>query len=159
MDDQARLVVDQLAYLIDEVTALQTVIRGVPEALMEATPVEGEPSVKELLESIAAQDRDVRIPVVRALLSEPKHEELARVANAGVEELLAAMREGRSELLRVVGEVGDVSAARVAVDGEEIALVDFLYRVVQEDADVLRRAAERLHEAMPLGSPGFSRRG
>ncbi len=159
MDDQARLVVDQLAYLIDEVTALQTVIRGVPEALMEATPVEGEPSVKELLESIAAQDRDVRIPVVRALLSETKHEELARVANAGVEELLAAMREGRSELLRVVGEVGDVSAARVAVDGEEIALVDFLYRVVQEDADVLRRAAERLHEAMPLGSPGFSRRG
>lgn len=126
---------------------------------MEATPVEGEPSVKELLESIAAQDRDVRIPVVRALLSETKHEELARVANAGVEELLAAMREGRSELLRVVGEVGDVSAARVAVDGEEIALVDFLYRVVQEDADVLRRAAERLHEAMPLGSPGFSRRG
>ncbi len=159
MDDQARLVVDQLAYLIDEVTALQTVIRGVPEALMEATPVEGEPSVKELLESIAAQDRDVRIPVVRALLSETKHEELARATNAGVEELLAAIREGRSELLRVVGEVGDVSAARVAVDGEEIALVDFLYRVVQEDADVLRRAAERLHEAMPLGSPGFSRRG
>ncbi len=161
MNERGALVVNQLSYLIDEVKALEVVVPKVPEALLVASPVEGEPSIIDLLRRIAALDRDVRIPVVRGLLSESQIGERMPAppsSESGVEGLLTTIREARSELLRMVREVADVETARVVVDGEDMMLVDYLYHVAQEDTATLRQAAERMHESRPLGSPGFTRR-
>jgi len=63
---------DQLAYLIDEAEALQSVVGAVPEQIKSGRPTPDDLTMKEIYGAIVTLDADVRRPRVDRILEEER---------------------------------------------------------------------------------------
>ncbi len=159
--------VGQLAYLIDEIELLKPLISRVPLPLIEQRPFEGERSIKELFLEIEWRDKALREPNIRALLrgDEAAFNETAGAmpeesdsSTFGLPAVLDRVQEARRKLLQTVERAGEHEwRAVVAAASGDVSLFGYLHAVIQEDTDTLRRIAERIHESVPRGAPGFTR--
>lgn len=159
----------QLAYMLDEIDALKSVLTAFPDELLEAEPYEGEPSVRDLFAQLSARESAVRIPNVERFVSageeKPALIEGSHFAEAGdngsgsTADMLSEVATARTRLLELVYSAGDADWDRTAaLAGKEITFGQYLFAVVQEDVDVLKSVAQRIHESRPIGSPGFTAR-
>ena len=79
--DLREALLDQLAYLIDEIEALKAVIDRVPVPLLEARPPNGEPSLKQTYGLLATLDEEVYLPRLQQMMApdEPAFDSDVRV--------------------------------------------------------------------------------
>ncbi len=149
---------DQLAYLVDEIEALQTVIGGLPEQIKSGRPAPDTLTMKELYGAIATLDTEVRRPRIERILDEESPalttvdpDEEARAADWNEQELpviLDRVREARHELVNVLTDLPLTAWHRTAtLDDESVTLFDLVHRATQADAERLRDLGYRLHGA------------
>jgi len=156
----------QLAVLVDEANALATLLKAVPDEIIHGRPFDGVPSIREMLGGLADLDRGVRrTNLSRFLLDTEVELESGDVAQSlqeeaiDVSEILTTLRESREELIEIAREVAGTAWDRSRrLEGEEVTPIEYLNLVVQHDALVLRQVAERIHESLPAGLPGFTAR-
>ncbi len=68
--DLREALLDQLAYLIDEIEALKGVVDRVPQPLQEARPLPQDLSMKQTYGLLATLDEAVYLPQLRRMLAE-----------------------------------------------------------------------------------------
>ena len=61
---------DQLAYLIDEIEAQKGFLAGVPAGLLEGRPIAGAHSIKEMYGILAGADEAVHLPALQQIVDE-----------------------------------------------------------------------------------------
>ena len=157
-------ILGQLAVLVDEANALVTLLKAVPDEIIHGRPFDGVPSIRELLGGLVDLDRGVRRTNLSRFLSEAEGDlesgdvEPARQEDAtDVSEILTTLRDSREELIEIARKVARTAWDRTRrLQGEEVTPIEYLNQVVQHDALVLRQVAERIHESLPAGLPGFT---
>ncbi|MFB6247673.1 MAG: DinB family protein [Salinibacter sp.] len=148
----------QLAYLVDEIEALQTVVGGLPDQIKTGRPAPDTLSMKELYGVIATLDTEVRRPRVRRIAEEsvptltPVDPDVqAREAGWNDEPLAAILdrvAEARAALTDQLEALPLEAWHRTAtLDGETVTLFDLVHRMTQTDAERLRDLGYRLHGA------------
>ena len=156
--DEQQALVQQLAYLIDEVEMLRVVIDRVPEAVLDAEPLDGTYSIKATYGLLATLDADVRRPRIERILAndEPELTPIdeadlvvatdwnARPIGDILDELLAARRR-LVDYLRELPEEAWHETGRL--DGEPVTVFGLLYDALQTDTAHQRTLGYRLHEA------------
>ena len=157
---------DQLAYLQDELEALRPIIDRVPEPLQAGRPLPGDLSLKETYGLLATLDTDVRPGQLRRMVAEMAAEdephfdavdEAALVAQADwngrpIEAILKeaqAARQALVEALRALPKAEWARAGVFAEDGRDVRrdVYAFAHAITQYDTDVLRAIGQRLHES------------
>lgn len=148
----------QLEHLVDELDAMQNVVDSLHDDVLSLSPLEHEPSVKELYALIGLYDQNVYLPSIRAILME----ERPTLAEGDDDELLEGRswnedpfarvldfaRQTRVELVSALRRVSSEEWERQARIGERtLTLLDVAYGIVQHDAQILRAAATRLHDS------------
>lgn len=147
---------EQLAYLIDEIEALKPVARRVPEPLQAARPLPTDFSMKEIYGLLAMLDETVHLPRFRRLAEEdtPAFEPVDEAALVGAQafgevplsDLLSRVQQARRRLVDFLRALPPEVWARPATlggtpyDGYALA-----HRITQQDADRLRPLAYRLY--------------
>lgn len=149
---------EQLAYLVDEVTALQGLVARVPEPVLEGRPLPGEPTLKEMFGLLAACDEHVFLPQFKRMVAEEEPvfdavDEPQLVAATAWNEwampsLLERIRDARSRLVDFLSALPEREWTRTGRFGGEVYDVySRAYHVTQHDLDVLRTVGMRLHES------------
>lgn len=149
---------DQLAYLVDEIEALQTVIGGLPEQIKNGRPAPDALTMKEIYGAIVTLDTEVRRSRVRQVVEtdEPTLEPVdpdERVRDSGWNEqalpdILDQVAEARQVLVDELSDRPLEDWHRAAtLDGETVTLFDLVHRMTQADAERLRTLGYRLHNA------------
>ncbi|MFB6099113.1 MAG: DinB family protein [Salinibacter sp.] len=150
--------VDQFGYLVDEVTALSTVVDGLPDEILDGRPEPDALTMKELYGAIATLDAEVRRTRVERIVDEeePTLEPVDiddEVRGAGWNEqevgtILDQLKEARRELTgRLEALPLDVWHRTGTLDGETLTLFALVYRMTQDDVQRLRDLGYRLHGA------------
>ena len=162
------LIIGQLSYLIDEIAALGEMLGSFPEGVLTARPYEGQPSILDLLATLAERERTIRIPNVETFVASddgvlleapPLSAAAARASKDAVSRALHDVATARSRLVDLVRECGDsVWERRASLDDNEVTLEEYLLGIIQQDVEVFRVAAQRVYESRPVGSPGFTAR-
>ncbi len=150
--------IGQLGHLAEEASALRTIIQRVPEAILVAHPLQGEPSVKELFALLLRADELIHISFARDAVMNGRA--TGRRASSSellegemwddlpIEQILDRVAAARLKLVDVCSAATDDAwEAVLRMDDQDVDLFNFLYGVVQNDVDVLRRIAERLHDS------------
>jgi hypothetical protein len=148
----------QLAYLVDEIEALQTVVGGLPDQIKTGRPAPDTLSMKELYGVIATLDAEVRAPRVQRIVEEDAPplspvdpDAKAREAGWNDEPLAAILdrvADARAALTDRLEALPLEAWHRTAtLDGETVTLFDLVYRMTQADAERLRDLGYRLHGA------------
>jgi hypothetical protein len=149
---------DQLAYLVDEIEALRTVIGDVPEQIKSGRPAPDALTMKELYGAIATLDAKVRRLRVERIVDEDEPtltpaDPDAEVREAGWNEqemdaILDRVIEARRELVDTLAEVpADAWHRTATLDGETVTVFTLVHRMTQTDAERLRDLGYRLHGA------------
>ena len=160
---------DQVAYLIDEVDALRGVIDRVPQSVLEGRPLDGDRSIKELFGLLAARDEKVYLPFLEHVMAEggrssldpvPESELLAVAEwnRQPIDDILERLQRARGALLQVLHEMPVRAWGRRGYYGEErLDVFQLTHSITQHDADLLRAVGYRLHESnlsnRPSGLP------
>ena len=148
---------DQLAYLIDEIEALKAVVDRVPPSLQEARPLRQDLSLKELYGLLATLDEAVYRPRLRQMMAEDTPafdtvDEAALVTEAGwneqpLDHILDRVQEARRGLLSVLRALPPEAWARTGHFGDERRDVYSLaHHIIQHNVDLLRTIGYRLHD-------------
>lgn len=166
--DRRQQIVDQVAYLLEEAAALKRALRSIPEEVLQAQPIPGEPSVRDLFEELASREAGPRIRNVKRLLGGDDNavlESTALASDASAKrsrttyEALDEVVSARSEILSLItGCPPSAWTTAASLDGEEVTLERYLFGMIQEDVAILQTAAIRIHESRPTRSPGFTSR-
>jgi hypothetical protein len=150
--------VEQFAHLADEVTALRTVVDGLPDAILEGRPEEGALSMKELYGAIARLDAEVRPAQIDRLLQEdtpalsPVDVEADVFEDGWNEQPMAAILDQVKTARRALAEhlralpLGAWHRTATLQD-ETVSLFALVYRMTQDDFHRLRDLGYRLHGA------------
>lgn len=149
---------EQLEYLLVEVAALRSLLKTVPQGLLEAEYM-GEPSILEELSAVALADLEQHIPALRKIRGEG--ESVAPIIDPGIEtaedpvlETLEAMATARGALIRELSHLEDAEWEQsVMVDESRTTVRELAYQITQNDLEVLRSMTRRLHEANLGGAP------
>lgn len=156
---------DQLAYLVDEIEALRGIVHRVPEPVLTARPPGEALSIKQAYGVLAVLDEAVHLPRFRRLAAEdePAFEPpdpagfAAHEAwdDAPIDALLARVQAARRALVAFLRTLPPDAWARTAtVDGVLHDGYALAHAVTQHDADLLRPVGYRLHEARLTGRSG-----
>lgn len=149
---------EQLEYLAEEASALQSVIRHVPGPILEARPLPGELSVKELYALLVCADETVHRSAVQELAAgrQPELGDLDPEVlladrdwnDVPIARILTRLSRSRRDLVQLArrAEPEVWGTDEFPLDGS-VNLFSYLYDVVQHDVEVLRMLGERLHEA------------
>lgn len=153
------VVTAQCAHLVDELTALEPLLRDrVSEIFLAARPP-GAWSIKEILGHLADVDRHVFRPRLRSFAAdvEPVYQPFdqdALAVQGGWQEhpladILAAIRREREETVAWLEALSDETWRRTArtVDGREQDVFGLAADIARHDAHHLRAVAYRLHES------------
>ena len=149
---------EQLAYLVDEIEALQSVVGTLPEQITSGRPAPDALTMKELYAAIATLDDEVRRPRVERLVETdaPAFESVDvddAVREAGwndepIGDILDRVREARAALVGALEPLPLEAWHRSAtLDGEAVTLFTLVHRTTQTDAERLRDLGYRLHGA------------
>jgi hypothetical protein len=148
----------QLAYLVDEIEALQTVVGDLPDQIKTGRPAPDTLSMKELYGVIATLDAEVRRPRARRIVEEDAPtlspvDPDAKAREAGWNDeplgaILDRVADARAALTDQLEALPLEAWHRTAtLDGETVTLFDLVYRITQADAERLRDLGYRLHGA------------
>ncbi len=151
---------DQLAYLIDEVEALKPVIDQVPEALQQLKTDAAGLSLRETYGWIAAYDELVMLPQLQQLLAEETPtlvvtDEQTLIAEASFNEqapevLLAEVQRARRDVLAVLQAISaDAWNRKGLLDGAPVDVYALAHSLTQHDANLLRAIGYHLEALMP----------
>lgn len=148
-----KALLDQLRYLVDEVDQLALVFVRIPEAVFEARPQPGSPSVKELYGRIVFFDERIRLPGIERMIeedhplletSEPVEAEAWN--DRSMADILARLRSSR---LRLVAGIESLAAAdwsrKARWDETEHDLYGVVHSIIQQDTDWMRTISYRLY--------------
>lgn len=150
---------DQLAYLVDEIEALETVIEGVPDAVIEGRPAPEELTMKELYGAIVILDDEVRSTRVNRLANADDAPSLEsvdvdeQVRESGWNErdltdILDRLKEARQSLVEQLAALPlEVWHRTATLDDESLSLFQLVHRMTQADVQRLRDLGYRLHGA------------
>lgn len=157
--DLRAALLDQLAYLIDEIEALKAVVERVPPPLQEAHPQREDLSMKELYGLLATLDEAVYRPRLRQMIAEDTPafgtvDEAALAAEAGWNEqplgtILDRVQEARRALLSFLHTLPPEAWSRTARFGDEHRdLYSLAHHIIQHNVDLLRTIGYRLNELL-----------
>ncbi len=160
MDESRRdTITAQCAYLVDEVRALEPLLRArVSETFLEARPL-GAWSIKEILGHLADVDRHVFRPRLQQLASESNpqfepYDQEALVVASGWQDLpladiLDTVCRERVETIALLEALSDDLLGRMGrtADGREQDVLGLAAEIARHDAHHLRAIAYRLHES------------
>jgi hypothetical protein len=149
---------EQLAYLVDEIEALQSVVGPLPEQIKSGRPAPDTLTMKELYAAIATLDAEVRRPRVERIVEteEPTFEPVdvdATVRDAGwndapIGDILDRVRDARAALVDRLEALSLEDWHRTAtLDEEDLTLFSLVHRMTQADAERLRDLGYTLHGA------------
>ena len=153
-----RALLDQLAYLIDEIEAQKERPGQLPAPLLEGRPFEGEQSIKEMYGLLAAADAHVHLPHLQQIgaedhptLAVPDRGALLALAawNAHpLDALLQQIQTGRQALLDYLDALTPEAWTRTGtLAGTPHDVYAYAHAIVQNDTDALRTIALRLHDS------------
>lgn len=153
-----RRLIDQLAYLADEVDALGAVIGQVPPPLLTARLHEGTLSVVEVYGLLATTDEEVYTPWVAqwgthpapVLHRVPEEELLADTSwnEQPIGAVLARLRAARQALVRRLEALAPGAwEAEGLLEGRPLTLYDLAHHIALHDAHWMRHLAHRFHES------------
>ena len=151
--DRRAALLDQLRYLLVEVEVLGPMLERLPQDVLTGRPLPSDRSALEAFADLAAQDRAVHLPRLRAVVAEdePAFEadpDVAVDAPTDIAAALAGVRDARTALLEAFERVPPADWSRTAtVGGERRDLYALAFAITQHDAAVLRSLAYRLHES------------
>jgi hypothetical protein len=148
---------DQLAYLMDEVEALKAIIHRVPEPVQTAHPLDKEPSLKETYGLIASLDARVYLPRLQAIIAEdepsfsPVDERVLIEQDdwnaKSIDAILAQVQDARQSLVEWLQALPPDDWSRTGLfGGEPHDVYAVAHHLTQHDADLLRTIGYRLHE-------------
>ncbi|MEM1094739.1 MAG: DinB family protein [Bacteroidota bacterium] len=151
--------IDQLAYLGDEVEALRQIVKVVPEPLLSGRPLPDDHSIKELYGWIAQQDADVHRPRLERLLAEdtPRVDAVDQAAmlarrnwNAvSIDAILTAVQDERARFVQFVAAIPEAEWTRTLdLEATRYDVYAYLYAVIQANTADLRMLGYRLHESL-----------
>lgn len=160
-DETARLrasLIDQMAYLIDELEAQKPLMDRLPAWAFEGRPFAGTWTIKEMYGLLAAADERVFLPQVKQMvagtgpkLEPPDHEALWSMepwAEATVSDLLTRLQSARTQLVALLSDLPASSWVLSGQFGEtQRDLYTHVHAIIQHDADCLRDVGQRLHES------------
>jgi hypothetical protein len=157
--DQLReALLDQLAYLIDEVEALKTVVDTVPEEVQSGRPTGDVLSMREMYGAIAELDDGQRRRWVERVAAEDEPALEASFSEndliesewneRAIDAVLDAVQQARRRLVDALRELGTDDWGRTArLDGETVTLFDLAHGMAKDDMERLRDLGYRLHSA------------
>jgi len=148
----------QLEHLVDELDAMQSVVDTLHDDVLSLSPLQHEPSIKELYALIGLYDQNVYLRSIRAILREERptlvdgdDDELIEGHRWNEEpfaHILDFARQTRIELVSALRSVSSEEWERQARIGERtLTLFEVAYGIIQHDAQILRAAASRLHDS------------
>lgn len=149
---------DQLAHLVDEIEALQTVVGSVPDQIKSGRPAPDALTMKEIYGTLATLDEDVRPSRVERVTTEgtptlsPVDVE-AEVRENGwndrdMDTILDRVRRARRRFVDRLDALPLEAWHRSAtLDAERYTLFELVQRIIQSDLDRLRDLGYRLHGA------------
>jgi len=149
---------EQLAYLVDEIEALQFVVGDLPEQIKSGRPAPDALTMKELYAAISTLDAEVRRSRVERIVEteDPTVEPVdvdERVRDAGwndepIGDILDRVRDARAALVDQLESLSLEDWHRSAtLEGEAVTLFTLVHRMTQADAERLRDLGYRLHGA------------
>jgi len=149
---------NQVEHLVDELDALRRMVDTLHDDVLSLSPLQHEPSIKELYALLGLYDRNVYLPTIRTILTEVRptlvegdDDELLKGRDWNQEpfaNVLDFARQTRIELVSFMRSVSSDAWERLATIGERtLTLFDVAYAIVQHDAQILRAAALRLHDS------------
>ncbi|MFB3131052.1 MAG: DinB family protein [Rhodothermales bacterium] len=156
--DLREALLDQLAYLIDEIEALKAVIDRVPVPLLEARPPNGDPSLKETYGLLATLDEEVYLPRLQQMMAQDEPafdpvDEATLAERAGwndhpIELILERVQDARRALLVFLRALPPEAWTHTGRFGERRRDVYSLaHHITQHDVDLLRTVGYRLYES------------
>ena len=164
MDSDADLraaLLDQLAFLFDEIEALKAVIDRMPAPLLEARPPSDALSVKETYGLLVTLDEAVYLPRLQHMIAEDDPafdavDEAALAEQAGwndqpIAGILDRVQDARRALLSYLQTLPPEAWSRAGRFGEQRRDVYGLaHHITQREVDLLRAVGYRLHESRLL---------
>ncbi len=159
--DLREALLDQLAFLIDEIEALKAVVDRVLTPLLEARPPNNEPSLKETYGLLATLDEEVYLPRFQQMMTEDEPafdpvDEAALAERAGwndhpIEPILERVQDARRALLAFLRALPPEAWRHTGRFGERSRDVYGLaHHITQHDVDLLRTVGYRLYESTLL---------
>jgi choline dehydrogenase-like flavoprotein len=150
--------VDQFGHLVDEITALRTVVDSLPDEILGGRPEPGALTMKELYGALATLDAEVRRTYVDQIVDTdvPTLAPVdidAEVRDAGwneraMDDILQEVQSARRALTERLAELAVEAWHRTAtLEGETLTLFGLVYRMTQDDFERLRDLGYRLHGA------------
>lgn len=154
----------QLAYLVAEVEALQTIVHRVPEAVLAGRPLPGDRTIKEMYGLLVAADETVFLPQLQRLsrgqapdLAAPEEEALLghdAWNEMAMEALLGRLRQGRTRLVDFLAALPAAKWDHAAtLEGQAVDVYTLAHFITQHDAEWLRAVGYRLHESRLTDGP------
>ncbi len=149
---------DQFGYLVDEITALRTVVDGLPDEILQGRPAPDALTMKELYGAIATLDEEVRPSRVDRVVNEDEPtlspvDVDTEVRDAGwneraIGDILQKVKAARRALTDRLEELPlDAWHRAATLEDETVTLFDLVYRMTQTDFQRLRDLGYRLHGA------------
>lgn len=129
---------DQLQYLVDEAEALRVVLPLSPETLVRERPRPDQYAVVEVLQAIAWLDVHHRLPALQGATDFPPLPD-AFPLNLPYDTLISSVVEARSTLLKALPSAASAE------------LTHYLWRITQDDAEMLRHTGSFLLDAQRIG--------
>jgi len=157
-DEEAfRPVIEQLSYLVDELSAQRPLFSKISDSILSERPINEEKSIKDHFLEILVRENSVNQVIVSGLISgdlrgqsvddlllrkKPKESDLASVVE--IQEKISQSRRAVVELL--LEAPADAWSAYVMEKGQRQTLHEWAFRMGLEDADTLREISTMLSE-------------
>ena len=159
-----RVLLEQLAYLLHEVEALQQVIKQVPDSLLEQLPPASSFSIKQRFGLLALRDEEVHQRWLEQIIAEeePHFEQVDEQAlvekelwnEQSIDNILDRVRQARSRLVKAFRKVPASEWERGGLFGEKRRDVYMIARdIARNDATHLRTMGQLLYESNMTGRP------
>ena len=154
------ILLDQLAYLIDELEAQKGHLARVPPAVLEGRPFDGEPTLKEMYGCMIDAEETIHLPgVERMIRREAPHvappdpaTPVAQEAwnDVDMPDLLARLQAARRSLVALLKAL---PPAAWTTAGTLDDLYTLAHAITRHDAENLRTIGYRLHESHLTSRP------
>jgi hypothetical protein len=147
--------IDDVSYLIDELSALRHVIKAVP---FQERPT-GTDSVYDMLDRVSHAQREYFFPLIKEIFSQPipviqvsDYKDTFKRAEdkLSAEELLDEIIQHRMEIMNYIGQLPESEFnSRGKINGIETSILELLKQMVTFERKQLKEIAERVLSIEP----------
>lgn len=156
-EEQIRVLIDQLSFLVDELEGQFVLIRRIPGSLLTDRPYAEVPSIRDLYLRFRERTRGLNQSVIRGLIDgsavgqdieslDIPVEDLA-VDNTGVIEIIEDIITIRQHSVAMLELIEPAIWIRSVIrDNQPVSLYEWVYEIALRDADDLREIAVQFYE-------------